>query len=78
MNETDEMDQFQLLEEKVDSLIGSITTLRKEKEVLTEKMQIQDKEISDLSEQLKNLKSTREKAKKRIVHLLERIEQINI
>ena len=78
MNETGEMDQFQLLEEKVDSLIGSITTLRKEKEVLTEKMQIQDKEISDLSEQLKNLKSTREKAKKRIVHLLERIEQINI
>lgn len=78
MNATGEIDQFQLLEKKVDNLIELIADLRKEKKVLTEKVQIQDKEISDLSKELKDLKSTRDKAKQRIVHLLEKIEQIDI
>jgi uncharacterized coiled-coil DUF342 family protein len=78
MNATGEIDQFQLLEKKVDNLIELIADLRKEKKVLTEKVQIQDKEIGDLSKELKDLKSTRDKAKQRIVHLLEKIEQIDI
>jgi uncharacterized coiled-coil DUF342 family protein len=67
-----------VLEKKVDNLIELIAHLRKEKKVLTEKVQIQDKEIGDLSKELKDLKSTRDKAKQRIVHLLEKIEQIDI
>lgn len=78
MNTMGEIDQFQMLEKKVDNLIELITELRKEKKVLTDRIQIQDNKISDLSNELKLLKATRDEARQRIAHLLERIEQINI
>ena len=74
----EEMDQFQVLEEKVDSLLNYIKSLKKENESLAEKTQIQEEKLSDLAEELEHLKTARVKAKQRIVSLLERIEQVGI
>ncbi len=73
-----EVDQFQLLEEKVDSLIRLMGSYKKEKESLVEKINIQEEKISDLTGELNHLKAARDMAKKRIVSLLEKIEQIEM
>ena len=78
MNEIGDVDQFQLLEEKIDSLIALITDLRKEKELLAEQVQIQEMELADLNEQVGNLNTSRDGVKQRIVSLLEKINQIDV
>jgi len=78
MNTGEDIDQFQLLEDKIDSLIELITTLRKEKESFAEKIQIQEKKLADLTEKFENLKTARDKARQRIIFLLEKLEQIDI
>ena len=78
MNETGDVDQFQLLEEKIDSLIALITDLRKEKELLAEQVQIQEMELTDLTAQVGNLNTSRDGVKQRIVALLEKINQIDV
>ena len=78
MNETGDVDQFQLLEEKIDSLIVLITDLKKEKELLAEQVQIQEMELADLNEQVGNLNTSRDGVKQRIVSLLEKINQIDV
>ncbi len=78
MNETVEFDQFQLLEDKIDALIVLIAELRKENGVLTEKIQVQDKEISELTQQVEGLKATRDKAKERVISLLEKIKEVDV
>jgi len=76
MHETGEIDQFQLLEEKIDSLIELITELRKEKTSLTERLRVQDEKVGDLTEQVEGLKTNRDKARQRIISMLEKIKQI--
>jgi uncharacterized coiled-coil DUF342 family protein len=78
METTEDMDQFQLLEEKVDSLIKYIASLKKENESLAEKLHIQGERLTDLAEEVEYLKAARGKVKQRIVTLLERIEQVDI
>ena len=58
--------------------IELITALKGEKESLAEKMQIQEKKIEDMVAQLETLRSAREKAREKVVSLLEKIEQIEI
>ncbi len=78
MFKTEEMDQFQVLEAKVDLLIKFITSLKKEKESLLEKLHIQEEKIADLTNELETLKGSRDKAKQRVLSLLEKLEQIEI
>ncbi len=78
MDTAGEIDQFQLLEEKIDNLIEFITVLKKEKESIAEKTQIQEEKIADLNRQLESLKAGRDSARQRIVSLLEKIENITI
>jgi len=78
MSTGEEIEQFQLLEEKVNNLISLIMGLRKEKESLTEKSRIQEEKLTDLTQQLEDLRGARDKAKQRIVSLLEKIEQVEI
>jgi len=73
-----EIDQFDILEQKIDSLVGVMTTLKKEKEALVEKTQIQEEKLADLGRQVEELKSGRDKAKQRIITLLEKLEQITV
>ena len=78
MNETGDVDQFQLLEQKIDGLIELITDLRNEKTLLAEKVQTQEQTISELRVQVENLNANRDRAKQKIVSLLEKIEHIEI
>jgi uncharacterized coiled-coil DUF342 family protein len=72
------MDQFQLLEQKIDGLLELISSLRKEKTALAEKAQIQEERLGDLAEEVETLKTARDKAKQRILTLLEKIEKVEI
>lgn len=78
MEFVEDIDQFDLLEQKIESLIERIATLKREKESFVEKAQIQDEKISDLTDEVTQLKTARDNAKQRIVSLLEKIEQINL
>jgi len=73
-----EVDQFDILEQKIDSLIESMTVLKKEKETLAEKTQIQEERLADLGAQVEELKYAKDKAKQRIIALLEKLEQISM
>lgn len=78
MQKTDDKDQFEVLEMKVDSLIRFTDTLKRDRESLQEKVQIQEEKITDLNAEVETLKSARDKAKQRIVSLLEKLDQIDI
>lgn len=78
MLKTEETDQFQVLEAKVDSLIKFTHSLKKEKESLVEKLHFQEEKIADLKSELETLKGSRDKAKQRVLSLLEKLEQIEI
>jgi len=71
------VDQFQLLEDKVDNLIGMIKTLKSEKGSFAEKFEIQEEKLGNLTKEVEGLKSGRDKAKQRILSLLEKMEQIS-
>ena len=76
LNSEEGVDQFQLLEDKIDNLIEMIKSLKKEKESFAEKFQIQEEKLADLTKEVEGLKSGRDKAKQRILSLLEKMEQI--
>ncbi len=78
MENIGELEQFQLLEQKVDSLLGLVDSLRKEKSALAEQVQIQQEKLMDLSEQVSVLKAGRDNARQRVLSLLERIEQAEV
>jgi septal ring factor EnvC (AmiA/AmiB activator) len=78
MHKGEEIDQFQVLEEKVDSLIKMVIGMKRERESLLEKIHIQEEKIADLAGEAEALKTTRDKAKQRIFSLLEKIEQIEV
>ncbi|RLC26754.1 MAG: hypothetical protein DRH56_04040 [Deltaproteobacteria bacterium] len=73
-----EIDQFELLEEKINGLIDRVTALRKEKEELAEKAHIQEEKISDLTARMERWKEKRDRARQKIIALLEKIEQAGI
>ena len=76
LNSEEGVDQFQLLEDKIDNLIEMIKSLKKEKESFAEKFQIQEEKLTDLTKEVEGLKSARDKAKQRILSLLEKMEQV--
>ena len=72
----EESDQLKLLEDKVESLINAIMTLKGDKDALKEKLTTEEEKNSDLSNQLESFKSVKDMARKRIVSLLEKIELV--
>ncbi len=77
LNSEEGVDQFQLLEDKIDNLIEMIKSLKSEKESFAEKFEIQEEKLGDLTKEVAGLKSGRDKAKQRILSLLEKMEQIS-
>jgi chromosome segregation ATPase len=73
----EEVDQFQLLEEKVDSLIEKTMALKSEKEAFEEKLRIEEEKVSDLNSKIETLRSGRNDAKQKIMSLLEKMEQVS-
>ena len=52
--------------------------IKREKEPLVEKINIQEEKIADLTKEVEHLKGIRYKAKQSIVSLLEKIEQLEV
>jgi len=73
----EEVDQFQLLEDKIDSLIEKTMTLKSEKEALEGKLLIEEEKVSDLNSKIETLRSGRNDAKQKIMSLLEKMEQVS-
>lgn len=78
MERDGELDQFQLLEARVDSLIRFIEAFKKEKETFIEKIRVQEDKITDLTNEMELLKEARNKAKQRISSLLDKVEQLDL
>jgi chromosome segregation ATPase len=78
MERDGELDQFQLLEEKVDSLIQFIEAFKKEKESSIERIRTQEEKIADLTGDIAFLKGARDRAKQMISSLLAKIEQLEL
>lgn len=78
MDISEEVDQFKILEDKIDKLINYITALKKEKEALAEKNHNQEERLSDLTDQLENSRTATDGVKQRIAALLEKMGQIDI
>ncbi len=74
----DEIDQFELLEKKIDALISLVASLNRERDSMVEKVQILEGKTSDLASEVEGLKTAKDNARQRIVSLLEKIEQLNI
>lgn len=75
-NTEEEVDQFQLLEEKVDALIERTVALKEENVALEEKLSIEAEKVVDLNTQVEALRSGRNDAKQKIISLLEKMEQV--
>jgi len=72
----DDLDQFQILEDKIDGLIRLVADLRADKESLGEKVHILEEKLANVTEQMEGFKASRERAKQRIIGLLDKIERI--
>jgi len=78
MEQRNEVDYFKVLEEKVGILIAQISSLKDEKGKLREKILQQQKTIADLSNEVEKIRGNRDKARERIVNILNKIEQMDI
>jgi len=72
----EEVDQFKLLEEKVDSLIEKTIALKSEKEAIEEKLRIAEEKVAELNGKIEKLRSGKNDAKQKILSLLEKMEQV--
>ena len=74
----EEIDQFELLEKKIDELISHVSSISRERDSMAEKVQILEGKTADLTNEVESLKKAKDNARQRIVSLLEKIEQLNI
>jgi septal ring factor EnvC (AmiA/AmiB activator) len=75
--ELDELEQFGLLEQKIESLISFANSLKQEKINLEKRVQGQGEKIDSLTKQIEMSKADRDLVRKRIATLLEKIEEFN-
>jgi FtsZ-binding cell division protein ZapB len=74
----DELNQFSLLEQRVESIISLASSLKEEKVNLEGKLQGQEEKIGSLIDEIEMLKTDKDLIRKRIVSLLEKIEEYNL
>ena len=78
MERDGELNHFQLLEKRVDSLIQFIEAFKKEKESSIERFRIQEEKIADLKGDIGLLLRARDRAKQMISSLLTKIEKLEL
>jgi FtsZ-binding cell division protein ZapB len=74
----EEVDHFNVLEAKIESLINFIKSLKEENEVLREKNQNLERKLTSLSGTIESLEKAKNQARDRIVSLLEKIGELDI
>ena len=68
--------QFNLLEQKIRSLIELAAALKQEKVDLLEKLRVRDETLDTLSKEVESLRAEREKEEHRILALIEKTDTI--
>lgn len=76
--ELDELNQFGLLEQKVEFIISLVNSLKEEKVNIEKNLESQEEKIDSLTREIEVLKADRDLVRKRIATLLERIEEFNL
>lgn len=74
----DELNQFGLLEEKIESLISLVGSLNEEKDNLERNIHGQEKKIDSLTKEIETLEIDRDVIRKRIATLLEKINKFTV
>ena len=74
MNE--ELDKFDVLEEKIAQLVDAYSTLRNERTALGEQLAQKDLEIQKLKDKVSQLSREREVARQKVEGLLSRVERL--
>lgn len=75
---SDELSQFGVLEERIESFISVVRSLKEGKGFLEKKLQTQQEMIEALTNEIERLKVDRESVRKTIGNLLEKIEGSNL
>lgn len=74
----DELNQFDLLEKKIESLISLVVSLNEEKGSLERNIYGQEKKIGSLTKEIETLEIDRDVIRKRIATLLEKINEFAV
>jgi hypothetical protein len=74
----EEIDQLELLEQRVESLIRYVASVKHDKQEMAEKIRIQEEKITALTDEVERLRLNRDKARQSIVSLLEKIEHLEV
>ena len=74
----EEIEQFDLLERKVESLISAVGTLTEQRVALERKVKGQQAELDSLRNEIETLRTDRELVQKRIAKLLNRITEFGV
>ena len=68
--------QFQLVEERIGSLIEVAEALKQEKADFTEKLRVQKEALDTLSKEIVSLRVEKQQGKQRILTLIERVDRM--
>ena len=78
MHSEKEINQFEVLEQKIQSLIELAKALKREKEGLSEKLKTQQQDLTNISKELEGLKLERGRSRQRMVTIMERIKLVGL
>ena len=74
----DELNQFGLLEEKIESLISLVGSLNEEKVNLERNIHGREKKIDSLTKEIETLEIDRDEIRKRIATVLDKINEFTV
>ena len=73
-----EIEQFELLEQRVETLISALGSLNEQKMMLERKARTQEEELGTLRSETDTLRADRDVVQKRIAGLLEKIAECEV
>jgi uncharacterized coiled-coil DUF342 family protein len=73
-----EIEQFKLLEQKVETLISALGSLNEQKMMLERKTRTQEEVLGTLRSEIDTLRADRDAVQERIANLLEKITQCEV
>ena len=74
---SNELENFDLLEKKIEQLISTVKNLKEEKKKLEREVKEQNERTDSIAEDIKHLIATRELVQSRITRLIEKIDKFN-
>lgn len=73
-----ELDQFDLLEKKIDAIISLVISLKEDKLELERKIKTQEEKMESIVNDMKAFRKKRELAQNRVARLLEKMDKFNL